>query len=157
MPEHDVAAQETTLGRADWSRNRVTRSFLLRFFALAATLFLLGFAALVHHYFAPGAERTAFNRDAWLAVRHLEGVGDPGCYRGGMALDLVKSGQLIGKGLAEVEATLGAPTSRTPTSWRYALGQCTGFGWEHSLLVVRFGSSPSVTEAHIRRAWDETL
>jgi hypothetical protein len=69
-----------------------------------------------------------------------------------MALGVVKSGMLTGKSAEQVEALLGSPTHRANSAWRYAIGQCIGFGWHHSDLWVRFGPSGALSDTTIRLA-----
>jgi hypothetical protein len=112
---------------------------------------------LFWQFHGPSQERQPFIREAWLAGSQLEQLNDPGCFRGGMALDVLESRLLLGKGPAYVEATLGPPTSRAATYWHYALGQCTGFGWHHSELYVYFDSQQLVQNAGIRRTEPHSL
>jgi hypothetical protein len=91
-----------------------------------------------------------FDRSEWLAAPHRDTSADPGCYRGGMALDVVRSARLIGKDAAYTESVLGPPEGRSPGVWHYSIGQCTGFGWHNTDLLIHFDSRFMVTKAEVR-------
>jgi hypothetical protein len=70
-----------------------------------------------------------------------------------MAVDLLQRSVLISKGSGEIIGLLGEPSERRDRGeWVYSLGQCSGFGWEHSELRVRFASGGTVKNASFDRA-----
>jgi hypothetical protein len=95
------------------------------------------------------AQRT-FDRATWLAAPTLDASADPGCYRGGMALDLVRSERLIGKHSQYAEHLLGAPEGKNPHVWRYPIGQCTGFGWHNTDLLLHLDSAFMVKRVELQ-------
>ena len=103
-------------------------------------------------FYQPTASAEPFDRSAWVARSELaDGVGDPGCVRGGMALDLIDRERLIGMTAEEVSALLGT-ARRYGSEWIYALGQCSGYGWHDSGLVLRFSHQDRVTAAWFQHA-----
>lgn len=108
-----------------------------------ATIAVLGLvtgiaALMAWSFYQPIVSAEPFVPSRWAAGAELaDGVGDPGCVRGGMALDLIDREQLMGMTTEEISAILGTPM-RHGSEWTYALGQCSGYGWHHSGLVVRF-------------------
>lgn len=103
-------------------------------------------------FYQPSVSAEPFDQLTWRARSELAGgVGDPGCVRGGMALDLIDRDHLNGMTAKEVSALLGAPTGHE-TDWTYALGQCSGYGWHDSGLVVRFGPANRVASAWFQHA-----
>jgi hypothetical protein len=91
-----------------------------------------------------------FDRSTWLRAQHLDNSADPGCYRGGMALDLVRAERLIAKDSQFVEHLLGEPAARSAQEWRYPIGQCTGFGWNHTELRVHLDPHLMVKRVEIK-------
>jgi hypothetical protein len=91
-----------------------------------------------------------FDRSEWLAAPHRDTSADAGCYRGGMALDVVRSARLVGKNEEYTESILGPPEDRSPGIWHYPIGQCTGFGWHNTDLLIHFDSRYLVTKAELR-------
>lgn len=112
-----------------------------------------GFGAwMAWSFHQPTVSAEAFVPSAWSASAELaDGIGDPGCVRGGMALDLIDRERLMGMTAEEVSALLGTPM-RFGLEWTYALGQCSGYGWHHSGLVVRFNPANRVTAAWFQHA-----
>lgn len=95
----------------------------------------------------PTVSAEPFDPATWVASSELaDGLGDPGCVRGGMALDLIDRERLMGMTAEEVSALLRTPMRCGP-EWAYALGQCSGYGWHDSRLVVRFSLANRVTAA----------
>ena len=100
----------------------------------------------------PSVAAEPFSRPIWLHAAALASdVGDQGCIRGAMALDLVETKRAVGLAMADVAALLGTPARHGP-EWSYALGQCSGFGWSHSALVVRFDGGGRSLEARFKHA-----
>lgn len=128
----------------------------MRFIA-KASLLLLGSCVvaggwLAWSYNQPSVSAQPFQRASWLSgAGVLQGVGDPGCVRGAMALDLVDSNRLIGLSAEELTALLGPVTDNT-ADWAYPLGQCSGFGWEDSALMIKLGSEQKVVSVRFQRA-----
>lgn len=120
-------------------------------------LFLLGLCVvtggwLVWSYNQPSVSAQSFQRASWLSgASVLATVGDPGCVRGAMALDLINSNRLIGMSTQELLALLGRASDKGP-DWMYPLGQCSGFGWEDSALLITLGSEKKVVSARFQRA-----
>lgn len=103
-------------------------------------------------YQQPSVSAEPFEAAKWSAGAGLaEGIGDPGCVRGAMALDLLQRKRLPGMTAGEVHALLGTPARYGP-EWTYALGQCSGYGWQHSGLVVRFSPADGVIAASFQHA-----
>lgn len=91
-------------------------------------------------------QRASFDAAAWRTTAQvLEETNDPGCYRGGMAVDLIQTRALLGKTATEVIALLGDPES-SDGLWIYWVGQC-GRLWEHNALVVTFDAGARVKDA----------
>jgi hypothetical protein len=127
------------------------RLFKLAALALAVCL-MAAVSWLVLGVSRPSVEARPFDREEWLRNADLaSGIGDPGCVRGAEALYLVERKALIGMSKGAVSAMLGAP-SQHGSAWAYALGQCSGYGWNHSELVVRFGEKGEVVAARFTHA-----
>lgn len=128
----------------------------MRFIA-KASLLLLGLCVvaggwLVWSYNQPSVNVQLFQRASWLSgAAVLQSVGDPGCVRGAMALEFIDSNRLIGMTPAELSALLG-PENEKGTAWMFPLGQCSGFGWQDSALVIKLGSEKKVVSARFQRA-----
>lgn len=117
----------------------------------------LAFVALVtwllwaFHY-ALDTEAERFEAHKWKERAGVYSVNnDPGCVRGGMALDLLKQKLLLGKALAEVYVLLGPPDKAENSSITYELGQCYGFGLYDTILIVGFDENKKVTQTNIKR------
>lgn len=128
----------------------------MRFIAKASLLLLcLSIVAggwLAWSYNQPSVNAQPFQRALWLnSSSILESVGDPGCVRGAMALDLIHSKRLVGMNPEELIALLG-PAAEKGADWMYPLGQCSGFGWENSAMMIRIGSERKVIFARFQRA-----
>jgi hypothetical protein len=87
----------------------------------------------------------------WKRSAFFDTTNDPGCFRGGMALDLVSRKTLSGKTGPEVTLLLGSPSNSKSDSWLYPVGQC-GFLWQHHALQVTFGLDAKVSSAAISHA-----
>ena len=109
---------------------------------------------LAWSYNQPSVNAQSFQRASWLdGSAVLASVGDPGCVRGAMALDLIHSNRLIGMNSDELTLLLGPSIEkRRGFDWMYPLGQCSGFGWEDSALMIQLGGERKVTSARFRRA-----
>ena len=83
-----------------------------------------------------------FDARAWQAAAPVyQASADPGCVRGGMAQDLIERGTLRGLAPAAVLDLLGRPERQSGPAWAYELGQCSGWGWSDSELLVEFDAS----------------
>lgn len=87
-----------------------------------------------------------FDPVEWEQAALLDTTADIGCFRGGMALDLIDRKALSGKTSPEVASLLGTPPIASSSSWLYPVGQC-GFLWEHHDLQVTFGADGKVKHA----------
>ena len=105
---------------------------------------------LVWSYHQPNILPTPFDSKGWKTLGSSGVINnDPGCYRGGMALDILESNRLIGKTTEEVSSLLGNAEKILSSTQIYAVGQCSG-GWEHSELVISYGANGRVTSAEFR-------
>ncbi|MCZ8252046.1 MAG: hypothetical protein O9318_06225 [Hylemonella sp.] len=87
----------------------------------------------------PSHTAEPFDAKAWKSAAPVYGASnDPGCVRGGMALTLIETELLAEKSPAAVTELLGEPERKSASSWRYQLGQCSGYGWSDSELWVDF-------------------
>ena len=96
----------------------------------------------------PSEKPLPFDPAEWEQSALLDTSADPGCFRGGMALDLIDRKTLLGRTRPEVAALLGAPPSATSGLWLYPVGQC-GLLWGHHALHVTFGPDAKVTRASL--------
>lgn len=103
------------------------------------------------YFFGVEAVVEPFDHKVWKEnSAPYERSSDPGCVRGGMALDLIGSKRVIGKNTKEIEALLG-PASRNDSSiMHYELGQCSGLGWKNSILVIVLDSSGLASSLQIK-------
>lgn len=125
--------------------------FIAKAFLLLLSLCVVAAGWLAWSYHQPSVSAQAFQRATWLSGSGvLKSVGDPGCVRGAMALDLVNSKRLIGMNAEGLTALLGPATEKEP-DWIYPLGQCSGFGWQNSSLVIKLGSDMKVISARFQR------
>ena len=92
-----------------------------------------------------------FDADRWAQSLQLDTTADPGCFRGGMALDLIQQRTLLGKREPDVVALLGSPSVVSSTMWLYPVGQC-GFLWGHHALHLTFDTDGFVAEAKLADA-----
>jgi hypothetical protein len=107
--------------------------------------------AFVHSCASFDAEPVGFGRDAWHKLRpEVELSADPGCVLGALAKDLANSGHLNQKSEQYVLEELGQPTKRQGMELVYAVGQCHGWDWRHSELVLQLSSSGTVLKTEIR-------
>lgn len=119
--------------------------------AIAVVALGLTFAWSFH--FGTEAERTKFIPTEWKERASFYAYSnDPGCVRGDMALDIVSTDILIGKTVTETKSLLGEPNKSNADALHYELGQCSGFGWYESELVVVLSKSQRVSKAKITRA-----
>ncbi len=96
----------------------------------------------------PTEEAQPFDSVKWTQSVLLDTSNDPGCFRGGMALDLIDRKTLTGKTGPEVVSILGEPSSSSSGSWLYPVGQC-GFLWGDHDLQVTFGADGKVKHADL--------
>lgn len=103
-------------------------------------------------YSSPSCAREPFDQGRWLnSALSLAASNDPGCVRGGMAVDLLDRGALQNLSKRSVVELLGEPNSQHDTTYRYELGQCSGWGWQHSSLTLSFSSAGTVVRADFTR------
>jgi hypothetical protein len=107
---------------------------------------LIGCAYVAWAISQPTEKSQPFDIVKWQQAALLDTSNDPGCFRGGMALDLIERQALLERTGPEVVALLGAPPYANSGSWLYPVGQC-GVHWEHFSLRVNFGSDAKVTHA----------
>lgn len=127
--------------------------------ALRFTLALCGASLLAYFcylawsfYYGVEAERSPFSPAAWKEKANVYvHSNDPGCVRGGMALDIIATSLLQGKPIAEVKLLLGEPDGTKEGQFYYELGQCSGHGWHNSILQVSFLNNQQVANAAILR------
>lgn len=101
--------------------------------------------------FGVDAKAEPFNSLAWIEKStQLNLIDDPGCVRGGMALDLINKDLLTGYNSNQIIETLGPPYKKAESKIYYELGQCSGLGWHYSVLVIDFKDSV-VNELEILR------
>lgn len=97
-------------------------------------------AALTWSYYfdvTSGAE--PFSSSNWIELSNPYKItNDPGCVRGGMALDLIQKEILKSKTKKQVSEILGTPDKISDSTFSYKLGQCSGLGWHNSILVIKF-------------------
>ena len=115
----------------------------------AGLLTFIAFLVWSFHY-GVSAEKTEFSSKAWKNSADIYAhSNDPGCIRGGMAIDILESELLHGKSITEVKSLLGEPALGTNALLSYELGQCSGFGWHNTLLGVSFNSEGEFLSASI--------
>jgi len=119
--------------------------------AVSGLLVSAGCIAWSYHYGVATA-RTPFLPSVWKEKADVYAQSsDPGCVRGGMALDLIASGLLIGKPRSAVARLLGEPSGTEEAGTYYELGQCSGWGWHDSVLWIDFNRQHQVIDAAILR------
>jgi hypothetical protein len=107
----------------------------------------------MHSFDSFSAEPEPFSTDAWRELRPvLDSSNDPGCVLGPLASGLVNAKVLYGKPATFVVAQLGEPTKRSNGEFVYSVGQCHGWGWHDSELVVYLSGQNMVTEVRTRAA-----
>ena len=126
----------------------------LRFTVAFCGASVIAYAGYLAWSFAYGveAERSPFSPAAWKEKANVYAhSNDPGCVRGGMALDIVATKLLQGKQITEVKSLLGEPDGTKEGLFYYELGQCSGHGWHNSILQVSFLNNQQVANASILR------
>ncbi len=111
---------------------------------------LLGLVAcgwVAWDFWQPVQHAQPFSSIGWVAAPLVDQSNDPGCFRGGMALDLIERRLLIGKTATEVVSLLRSPSSSPSGYWAYDLGQCAAWGWSDSALKLRFNNEAKVIAA----------
>jgi hypothetical protein len=109
-------------------------------------------AFLFHSFSAFEAEHRSFSQEEWQREKTtLELSADPGCTLGPMTQDLLQSGRLQGAKREQVVQLLGQPRSQTGDLLIYPIGQCHGWGWHHSELVLVLSPSKAVRRVEVRR------
>lgn len=131
---------------------KALRITLITLATFVAALLAYGSYVAWSFYFGVEAERTPFSPLAWKERANVYAHNsDPGCVRGGMALDIVATNLLQGKSIIEVKSLLGEPDETTEKGVYYELGQCSGLGWHNSVLQVDVRNNQQVTNANILR------
>ena len=120
-----------------------------------ATIVVIGVVSctggLVHSFNSFDAKPVAFTTDAWRKLQpDVESSNDPGCVLGGLANGLSESGLLTQKHEYFVFEQIGKPTRRDGNELVYAVGQCHGWGWHHSELVVHLSTVHTVLRIDFR-------
>lgn len=108
---------------------------------------LFGFSWVGWDFRQPIQKPQPFDAEVWVTLASRDLSSDPGCLRGGMALDLIVRELLLGKTATQAVSLLGSPTSSQLGYWAYDLGQCSGWGWSNSELRLKFDKSAEVTNA----------
>jgi hypothetical protein len=91
------------------------------------------------YYFDVASDTEPFSSSKWIELSSpYKNTNDPGCVRGGMALDLIEKEIIKGKTPKQVSETLGNPDKASGSTFSYELGQCSGLGWHSSILVIKF-------------------
>ena len=107
--------------------------------------------AVVQDYESFEGKPSVFSQDSWNDLRPiLELSADPGCVLGGLAQDLAITGRFNQKPEQLVLQTLGRPDRRLDTELVYAVGQCHGWGWRHSELVLQLSAEATVSRVELR-------
>ncbi|WP_157670120.1 hypothetical protein [Chitinibacter sp. GC72] len=120
--------------------------------AFVAVILAVGSYIAWSFYYGVTAERTTFSPTAWKEKANVyEHSSDPGCVRGGMAIDIVTTNLLRDKSITEVKLLLGEPDVTKEAKVYYELGQCSGHGWHNSVLLVSFQDNQQVSSAAILR------
>ena len=125
---------------------------LIRLAAIAAAVLVAVSAAFVWSFNSFGAERSHFSVQAWKQKRiDAYASNDPGCVLGGLAEDIIRKGLMNNQPKPTVVAQLGEPDEEHAALIVYAVGQCHGWGWHQSELVLRLSAGGTVSEAELRR------
>jgi hypothetical protein len=110
--------------------------------SFVAVLALLGLSVaiwLFRDFRQPSQAAQTFDGAVWRSAAPVYGASnDPGCVRGGMAQDLIQRQLLVGKSVPQVLELMGQPERRDTGVWAYELGQCSGWGWSDSELLLEF-------------------
>lgn len=122
-----------------------------RLLLMALAAVIAGAAWTGWEFFQPSHDLEPFSAAAWARSAARDTSNDPGCFRGGMALDLIERRLLLGKSESELVSLVGQPGSRSAGQWVYPLGQCSGFGWYDSELRVSFNANARVNYASFHR------
>ncbi len=118
---------------------------------IALSVFVVMSMALIPVFwtFSTPEQKRSFESDEWKqSLALINQANDPGCVRGGMALDLIDNKRLVGLTKAQVVGLLGNPDESHVKRWLYSVGQC-GFDWRQSFLMIRFDLNEKVTYAGI--------
>ena len=120
--------------------------------SLAGLSVVVAAGTVANSFSAFDAQRQAFSPEAWHELQPLmDQTADPGCVLGAMTQDLIQSGQLLGTTTTKALQLLGVPNSRSASGLVYAIGQCHGWGWHHSELVLAVSPQSVITGASVRK------
>ncbi len=130
----------------------MTRASRITFIAVAIGIITLASLLIWSFYFNIEAERTTFSPIEWKEkVDVYTHSNDPGCVRGGMALDIIATDTVHRMPINDVASLLGEPDGKKESNIFYELGQCSGFGWQSTILQVNFNNEGLATNAVILR------
>lgn len=131
----------------------MTKALRLSLITLAiclAVLLAYGSYLTWSFYYGVEAERTLFSSAIWKEKSNVFAHNsDPGCVRGGMALDIVATHVLQGMSITQVKTLLGEPDGTKGDGVYYELGQCSGLGWHNTVLQVDYRNNEQVTNVSI--------
>jgi hypothetical protein len=144
MVQVQTNSQSTPIAEFPMSQTAPIRALKLTA-AVIGVAVLTGVAYVAWVVSSPTAKPLPFDPIQWKKSAALDLSNDPGCFRGGMALELANSKLLVGKTSSEVIALLGDASKVTAGVWSYSVGQC-GFGWEHNELALTFGAEDKVAQ-----------
>jgi hypothetical protein len=124
-------------------RFRAVFKIMILFVLLATGAMTVSIASLAwSYYFGVTSEAEPFSSSNWIELSNPYKItNDPGCVRGGMAVDLIQKEILKGKTTEQALEILGNPDHISDSTFSYELGQCSGLGWHNSILVIKFMSN----------------
>jgi len=151
-PKSDHVGGDQSFFTASLGLLGMARKLRITFTVCVAALFAYFSYLAWSFYYGVEAERSPFSSAAWKEKAKVYAhSNDPGCVRGGMALDIVATDLLQGKSIAEVKSLLGDPDGTKEGQVYHELGQCSGYGWHNSVLQVNFRNNQQVASAAILR------
>jgi hypothetical protein len=128
-----------------------TSKTLKRIFIVACAVVVIFFALYTFTFWYMnsgvfGAE--VFEKETWHATTTNE--EDATCYRGGMAKDIIDKVLSSSMNNEDVAILLGAPArNSTNQEYQYALGMCSGFGFDYDNLHIYFDEQGRFSRAKI--------
>jgi hypothetical protein len=121
--------------------------------AIAGLSAVFAAGAVINSFGAFEAERHVFTQEAWREYKPvMEQTADPGCILGPMAQNLIHTRKLLGSTATDARKLLGEPSRQSASALVYAIGQCHGWGWHHSELVLTVSSAQVITGASVRKS-----
>lgn len=98
------------------------------------------------------SESSTFDSHRRAELRaEIDGSADPGCVLGPMTKDLLSTKALQELPRVRVVELLGDPTAQNGSMMVYDIGQCHGWEWHSSELVLHVGSNGFVVRVEVRR------